>query len=104
MDPLNIAEHHQQLCDTARELFARKNQDYAPTTPFSNFELPENLGVTTTQVAIFVRFLDKVTRMANLLEHDPLIKDESFQDTIIDGINYLVMLSLARSYREDDDH
>ena len=105
MDPLTtgkIREFHASFCKEALAIFATKNADYAAKTtrPLSNFELPEFLGVCETDEAIFVRFCDKVSRMANLLKRDPKVTEESFRDTALDALNYLILLT---SLRETND-
>ena len=97
-----IKNYHSQFCEEALQIYVRKNADYAAksTRPLSNFELPEFLEVCDTQEAIFVRFCDKVSRMANLLKRDPQVTSESFRDTALDAINYIILLT---SMSESDD-
>ena len=56
----------------------------------------QHLGLIPADEAIFVRFLDKVSRMANLLKRDPAVQDESLYDTIEDAIAYLGILYILR--------
>jgi hypothetical protein len=98
----SIREFHSSFCREALDIYVKKNADYAAkgSRPLSNFELPEFLEVCGTQDAIFVRFCDKVSRMANLLKRDPQVTSESFRDTALDAINYIILLT---SMRESDD-
>jgi hypothetical protein len=108
MDPLTtetIRKYHVELCREAVEIFAQKNADYATasTKPLSNFELPEFLGVSSTQEAIFIRFCDKVSRLANLLKRGPAVSDESFRDTVLDAVNYIILLSALKDADDGSD-
>jgi hypothetical protein len=72
-----------------------KGLDYAgDSDPFANFRLPEHLGLCSIERGILVRICDKVSRLSTLLSSDrpPAVQDESVQDTIRDGINYLAIL------------
>ena len=93
-----ITAYHQKICFEAETLFARKNADYARSSdsPLSNFELPEYFGIATKEDAIFIRFCDKVSRIANLMQRDARVSDESFRDTAVDAINYIVLLAALK--------
>jgi hypothetical protein len=46
-----------------------------------------------------VRLTDKMSRLSSILESgNNHVKDESFEDTMVDVINYIVLLS---AYRQD---
>lgn len=80
----------------------RKNSDYAgDAAPFKNFESCQRAGISV-QAGIFVRFLDKVTRLENLLDGNRQTKvaDESVDDTIDDAIGYLACLKARREYEK----
>lgn len=80
----------------------RKNNDYAgDAAPFKNFESCQRAGISV-QAGIFVRFLDKVTRLENLLDGNRQTKvaDESVDDTIDDAIGYLACLKARREYEK----
>lgn len=94
---------HQELCERARELSARKNRDYAapdarkgdPFAVFANFLQAERLNICTTEQGFLVRLSDKLSRLANLTRegHERGVMDESIQDTILDMINYSVLFA-----------
>jgi hypothetical protein len=89
-------DHHRQLCHTARTISIAKNHDYTgdASDPFANFARVEAMGICSTQVGFLVRLTDKLSRIATFAKHGRLeVPDESVQDTIIDAINYLVLLS-----------
>ncbi len=74
------------------ELIQRKNADYATgSDPFQNFYSATVVGVAPDR-AILVRILDKLSRVANLLDKKNAVLDESIEDTILDAINYLAIL------------
>ena len=79
--------YHQQLTQKAIELMRKKNLDYGATNdPFANFRKRGALG-------IMVRLEDKLARLDSFLEKGGLaLKSESIEDTVVDGINYLVLL------------
>lgn len=78
---------HTELTTCAKELMVAKNHDYASVDdPFRNFRLFGALG-------ILVRLSDKLARLRSFLENGKLsVADESVRDTILDGINYNVLL------------
>jgi hypothetical protein len=72
-----------------------KNADYATeANPFENFKAVEKFGITTAEQGILVRLSDKWTRLINLMEKAPAVKDEKIEDTINDMINYLAILEI----------
>lgn len=85
---------------SALDLIRRKNADYAGSAdPFLNFKLSEHLGIPAEK-AIVVRMGDKLQRIANLLEREAQVKDESVDDTLKDLANYsLILLAYLVSKR-----
>lgn len=79
-------------------IFKKKNKDYAGEgDAFKNFRLVEFMGVASVSRGVMVRLCDKFARIANLLEKEGAVKDESIEDTIHDAINYLIILKAAIS-------
>ena len=79
--------------ETMLEIAIAKNADYAGEKgAFHNFETVENLGITGTAQGILVRMTDKLCRIANLVEAEARVKDESIEDTLIDLANYSIIL------------
>lgn len=77
----------------AKALMVKKNHDYAGISdPFSNFRTCQNVGLCTVLVGLLVRIGDKVSRLENLKVREAKVKDESVQDTLIDVINYCVLM------------
>lgn len=95
-----ILEYHKLLCDHSRDLMRRKSNDYAGEdgeNTFRNFEICSRLGVTTTEQGILVRLTDKVSRLASFsTQKTMLVDDERYEDTILDLINYAVVLAAWR--------
>ena len=90
---INILSHHETLCEQARAIMVRKNQDYASQSdPFKNFRGAELLGVNPVK-GILLRMHDKLARIANYIDNGTLaVKDESVSDCCHDLINYSVLL------------
>jgi hypothetical protein len=89
-------DHHRRVCHEARQLSIAKNHDYTGSSddPFANFARVESLGICTTETGFLVRLTDKLSRLATFAKHGRLeVADEGVQDTILDGINYLCLLS-----------
>lgn len=79
------------------ELIRKKNADYAvESNPFKNFEGSVFVGVPIEK-GILIRILDKIVRVANLLDKKPDVLDESVEDSLLDAINYL---SIFKAYLE----
>ena len=93
---------HKELCEKALDLSMAKNHDYSGgedgTDPFLNFKFVEHLGVgVTTEQGFLVRLSDKMRRLAGFLKTGKFaVSDESFEDTIMDSINYLCLLAAYR--------
>lgn len=94
-----LYELHKSLCFDAALLMADKNADYATETdPFRNFRMFGELG-------ILVRMSDKLARLRTFSERGTLaVSDESVRDTILDLINYAVLLyGYIEDTRLDED-
>ena len=91
-----LFEIHSKLCNSALNLMKMKNHDYAGnkgTEPFANFTRVEALGITSTEKAMLVRMLDKMSRLASFVESGEFkVQDEKLHDTILDMINYSILL------------
>lgn len=87
---------HRELCNSALELMQKKNHDYAGkqgSEPFANFTRVEALGITTTEKGMMVRLSDKMSRLSSFMEsHEFKVQDEKLRDTILDMINYSILL------------
>lgn len=100
MDTMNrtrLLAMHKELCDEARSLSERKNHDYSggkdDTHPFLNFTRCEAMGICKTEAGIMVRLTDKMSRLSTFITTGEFkVKDEALRDTILDIINYSVIL------------
>lgn len=88
---------HAEMCCYALELMKKKNADYAGSdgvNPFANFKRAEALGICTTEQAFLVRMTDKMSRLSSFSAKGKLdVEDESVFDTLVDMINYSVLLA-----------
>ena len=105
MDRTELLKFHTSVCEDARNLMSLKNRDYAGnggSEPFANFTRCESMGVCQTEAGILVRVIDKISRMSSFLESGKMhVEDESFYDSMIDVINYMVLLG---GYVKDKDN
>ncbi len=74
------------------DLMIKKNSDYAGVKDsFVNFKRSELVGVPVER-GILVRTMDKISRISNVLDAPPEVKDETLEQTIIDVMNYFNLL------------
>lgn len=105
MNRTQLLDHHSEICAKARALMERKNHDYtgsAGDDPFGNFTTVEAIGLCSTETGLLVRLLDKFKRFVAFIESGELkVTDESLEDTVLDGINYFILLgAYIKSKRE----
>jgi len=102
-----LLQYHAELCTEARELMSLKNRDYAGsdgTEPFANFTRCEAMGICKTEAGFMVRVTDKMSRLSSFLRSGKMhVEDESFYDTIVDVINYMVLLGAYVKDREEQE-
>ena len=99
-----LLKYHVDICQSARALMNLKNRDYAGKDgkePFANFTRVEAMGICTTEQGFMTRITDKMSRLSSFIDSGKMhVEDESFSDTIVDVINYMVLLS---AYIHDKD-
>ena len=104
MNREELLEFHEEVCKDAKELMNLKNRDYAGhdgLEPFANFTRCEAMGICGTESGFMVRVTDKMSRLSSFLQAGKMhVEDESFYDTIVDVINYMVLLG---AYVKDKD-
>ena len=92
---------HKEMCDSARKLLSAKNNDYAnpeanpdPLAPFKNFMMCEHMDVAPAEVGMLIRMTDKFSRLSSFVKggFSPQVADEKLEDTIMDIINYGILL------------
>jgi hypothetical protein len=63
----------------------------------------EKLGITDTKTGFLVRMTDKISRLITFSRNGAFkTKDEALLDTILDLINYSVLLYAYASQEKDD--
>jgi hypothetical protein len=85
------------------EILEKKNNDYSSDKdPMRNFtEIEKFLNITAEQ-GIFVRIMDKISRLGNALSNKEMkVSDESVEDTLKDLINYSAILLALRRKRNE---
>jgi len=97
IDREELLELHSKLCQQARSLMEAKNHDYSggrdKSDPFLNFTRVEKLGITDTKTGFMVRMTDKISRLITFIHNGTFhTKDEALLDTILDLINYSILL------------
>jgi len=96
--------NYDAIVKKAKSLCDNKNIDYAQQKdPFSNFEMVESLKICDVPTGILVRISDKLARIANLLRRNGkmAVKDERLEDTLLDLINYSIILTSYHLYSSD---
>jgi len=103
-----LIDYHAGMCKRARELMARKNHDYAgqrgdDQDPFANFRLCAVLRLCSVEEGVLVRLCDKISRLATFATAgNLLVEDEKVEDTVLDIINYAVILAaLVKEGKKD---
>jgi len=110
LEPMNrqaLLEIHTELCRDALMLMETKNHDYSggqdDRDPFLNFTRVEKLGITDTKTGFMVRMTDKVSRLITFIQTGSFrVKDEALRDTIMDLINYSILLYAYIAADKDD--
>lgn len=97
----DLAALHYEICLSAFQLMAVKNQDYSVNdSPYSNFMATEAITGVPAELLLIGRWGDKLTRLASLVSKGyAAVADESIRDTIIDSINYPVLLMGLMEYK-----
>lgn len=106
---------HNKVCARAWRLARAKNHDYATAgneteDALKNFRIVEHLGVCPASVGIFVRLTDKFIRVSNLLKVAAKVTTEKIEDTLLDIINYCIILIIeledkkGRNYESKRGH
>ena len=96
---------HQQICDQAREIMVKKNQDYTAGSAdcFANFRSAEYLEIEP-EVGILLRCMDKFKRILAFSKSGKLsVANESVSDSIRDVINYMVLVAGLIQERSSDE-
>jgi len=97
MDRSELLNLHEEMCKEAQKIMEQKNHDYAggarTDMPFLNFQRVESMGITSTERGFLVRMTDKMSRLSTYCQEGKFeVTDEGLRDTILDLINYGVLL------------
>ena len=113
MDPKLISTDalltfHQKMCADARAIMASKNADYTNRcqdgNPFSNFTRCEAMGICSTESGFLVRLTDKMSRLVTFAQGNNFkVLDESVTDTLLDTINYAILLAAYIKSQSEGD-
>lgn len=86
---------------TCLDIAEKKNSDYATQDdPFKNIRMCEALGIPA-ETGLLVRMCDKFSRLSTIQGKEAQVAEESYDDTIIDFINYLAILKAWRGNKRD---
>lgn len=88
--------YHKTQCKRMNDILVKKNSDYTGGSmdPFFNFKQVEMIGLTTAEIGIMTRVMDKISRVSALLKGNKRkVKDEGLEDTLLDCANYLIILA-----------
>ena len=90
-----LFDHHKELSQKAFDIMILKNNDYASgDDPFANFRKGEIFKLCSTEAGILLRITDKISRLSTFTNAGKLsVKTESYEDAIVDIINYCVLFS-----------
>ena len=97
MDDKELFTYHAEMCERALHVCRIKNHDYATGgggVVFANFARVEAMGVMTTEQGFLVRMVDKLSRLSTFAQSGKFeVEDEGVQDTLLDLVNYTLLLS-----------
>lgn len=107
MNRTQLLAYHDETCAKAKSLMEAKNHDYtgsAGDDPFGNFRRTEALGICSTEAGMTVRLTDKLSRLIAFIQTGEfMVKDESVDDTIQDGINYFILIGAFLKQKRGTD-
>lgn len=97
MNQKELIEFAETTFKECLQLMKDKNSDYANTdksnNAFLNLSLGEHYNVIDTEKAMWVRLSDKFSRLSTFLSSGNFnVKTESVKDTLLDTINYNLLL------------
>jgi len=98
-----LLQLHDNMTAKAKKIMEVKNSDYgANQDALHNFRLCEQLYIPM-EIGILTRLCDKIARIGNLINKPNRVLDETIQDTIIDTINYMIILNAALEERKEKE-
>lgn len=105
MNRKDFLKLHETLCNEAHEILDEKISNYSGTgNVFTNFNRVADLQICPTTTGILARMADKFGRLITHTNTDGgLVGEESFHDSVLDLINYLVFLYGSHTDGSVDD-
>ncbi len=89
-----------KLLDQMAELHSRKNHDYAGTSdPLRNLRACSRIGMDPF-IGVLIRLQDKWSRLESLSTADPLVANESIEDTLLDNAVYSLLAIILRREKQ----
>lgn len=89
----NFLQDAQQLLNKCLQLLASKNHDYSETQDaFANFKLAAHIAGIPTEQTLLTLLGMKLARLNQLLGKNKSPKHEAVEDTLMDIINYTLLL------------
>ena len=89
----NFLQDAQQLLNKCLQLLASKNHDYSETQDaFANFKLAAHIAGIPTEQTLLTLLGMKLARLNQLLGKGKQPKHEAIDDTLMDIINYTLLL------------
>lgn len=93
MTTKDFLELAQQTFDECFNIIKNKNHDYSDKNdPFSNFKFSGKVAGITPEQAALNLIGTKLARLNELITNSKSAKNESIEDSILDAINYLLLL------------
>ena len=85
---------HDKITKKSRDILEEKVRNYSGVNgdPYTNFRRVEDLGICSMEDGILARISDKFGRIITHCNCGGLVGDESFEDSIVDSINYFIFL------------
>lgn len=95
MNRATLYNLHREMSAKSLALMTKKSQDYSVDTDvFLNFNRGEVLGFASAESGLMLRVVDKISRISAFLNRGELsVDNESVEDSILDIINYMVLLN-----------
>jgi|TARA_R100001530_G_scaffold29930_5_gene23501 hypothetical protein len=94
MNKEEFLQAHTKICEEAHSLLKEKIRNYSGSGDvFTNFNRVQHLEICSTDTGILARIADKFGRLVTHVNTEGgLVGNETFHDSILDLINYLVFL------------
>ncbi len=94
MNRTQFFEFAKSFYERAFQIMQNKNDDYSQKDdPYLNFKLIALMLDISPEEAMFSRMTDKYSRLKVCLKKGVSVKEETLEDTLIDIVNYSVLLA-----------